>query len=83
MSEWTGNPLTKEGCKLSLTHVSGELRKLHMRGRHWVLDVLDPLRMESCLLSVVLRNMMPEEAMRDAEMLLGWADAYYGSPETP
>ena len=64
-----------ECLKLGQVRVTKEFR------RTWVLNICDKndMRIDTqCLTSVVLVNMMPEVAKREAEELMRWALTYHG-----
>ena len=87
--EWIGNPLSTAGTRCRCGSVEAELMRaspsilgdialgIKLR-RVWVLNIYDGNGMTcggGCLSSVVLVNMMPEAAKREAEQILRWASA--------
>ena len=96
--EWTGNPLSKEGTRCRCGSIEAELMRIDPYGvfaidrstpqlrRTWLLNILerDDLLIggDRCLSTVVLVNLMPEVAKREAEQIVRWAVAACDAPET-
>jgi hypothetical protein len=85
--EWTGNPLYRAGTQCWCGTIRGELMRIDaaMFGdvgttpqirRSWVLNIFDVDALwigDACLSCVVLVNLMPEAAKREAAQLVRWA----------